>query len=72
MRYCGKDLDHRVEKEQALFVWSKFLSFGKRAESRFNLGSELRDLSGGVAKGLAQLLVVLLFANPAAKGFHEW
>ena len=63
--------DDGVEEEQAFFVRREFLTFGKRTESRFDFGSEFRDLCCSVAEDFAQFVVALFFAYPATKCFDE-
>src|ERR1043165_566350 len=70
-RDVGKHLHDSIEEEQTFFVCGQLLTFGKRTESRFDLGSELRDLSGSFAENLAQVFVALLFAHPATKCLDE-
>src|ERR1041384_783583 len=67
----GKHLHDSVEEEQTFFMCGELLPFRKRAEARFDLGSELRDLSGSFTENLAQVFVTLLFAHPAAKRFYK-
>src|ERR1043165_3404463 len=67
----GEYLDHVVEKQQALFVRRQCLALGKRAETSFDFRRELCDLNRRVAEQLAQIVVVLLFANPTSKRFYE-
>jgi hypothetical protein len=49
----------------------QLLTFRKRTESRFDLGSEFRDLSGSFTENLAQLFVILFFADPATKRLYK-
>src|ERR1700687_5576754 len=66
-----KNLNNRVEKEEALFMWRQFHTLGEWTKPSLNLGGEFSDLLRGIAKFHSQRRVVLLFAHQTTEGFNE-
>src|SRR5688500_1677275 len=70
-RDIGEDLGDGVEEQQTFFVRRELRLLREWTKTRFDLGSEFGKLRCAVAECFAELVVVLLFADPAAKGFDE-